>query len=807
MKIGGFVPRFARAVRVNRRVALVGVLTVATILALNLYAPANPTSAQRLLASLLLVCCALPTLMWASDRQWPHSFMPLLGVIYGLYFGLPIFLRSQFLGSWTYEPPINAEMITAALLLASAGWGGVLLGYFGPVGCWATGKLPQINILSTARVPDLKAFAVTLGLVAAPFLYLDNSNVVAFYTGQDLLESAIAFPVIFVGQTTVLSILILFYLYRRGELGRAGKSFLWGLVTCYTVLGLSTGITLHGLPAIAALYMGTVITAPVPTWRIVSMGAIIAAILLFILLPSREYFRILIWTHGTAPRSASFLRKEVSVLSKEDIAIGHADLVRASYSLVFRDNALTYIVGGDSARCGASTPDDFHYSFFLHIYPVEEDIARDSHSGSFYVNRDFSIYKNMLGRDCKYIHNTKLPSYDIKYLITGLVDQNNALLVSAEAGGSKHISRRKTLASFGPKPWKTLDQNGARRLWLFTRDAATWELGSHQFQRLLMIITADARERNKLMTLIPGDTIRVTADADNWGEYRLDHVSRTKEMRRHQFRISFRLRELMDSAGSPSLLGKNVPAYLLYSPRRPLPPPPAHIRSHEETRKGAGRNPWALEAHTSQTTKILVLGQALWGFVRSAPNVSSYVHYGMDRTTRRTDLLLPFAWVIGETPENVPYLHGESYAPFLFKLVPRFVFPDKPEDMKNFGQRYGFLPEGNSVNVFKPHQITELYANFGPWGIVLGMFTLGVLYRVICATFFRPGASVMSLAAGTHILTVLLVNMENVASLSWGFVLWYCVFLLFLDATARTGWSWMERAKLTKRPATASSTK
>ena len=806
MKIGGFVPRFAGGVRVNRRVAVVGVLTVATILALNLYASANPTPAQRLLASLLLACCALPTLMWASDRQWPHSFMPLLGTLYALYFGLPIFLRSQFLGAWTYRPLIDAEMITAALLLALAGWGGLLLGYFGQVGCWATRKLPQINILSTARVSGLKAFAVTLGLVAAPFLYLDNSNVAAFYTGQDLLAPALAFPVIFVGQTTVLSILILFYLRRRGELGRAGKSFLWGLVTCYTVLGLSTGITLHGLPAIAALYMGTIITAPVPTWRVVSMGVIIAAILLFVLLPLREYFRVLIWTHGVAPRSSALLRKEVSVLSKEDIAIGHTNFVRASYSLVFRDNALTYIFMDDSARCGELTPDNFPYSFFLHIYPVEEEIAHDSNDGYPYMNRDFSIYKDMLGSDCKYIHNIKLPPYDIKYLITGLLDQRNAFLFSAEAGGSKRISRRKTLTSFEPKPWRTLNENGA--WYLRTRDATTWELGPYLFQRQLLIVAANARERNELISLIPGDRLQVTVDADNWGEYRLDHVPRAEEREERKFQVSFRLRELIDSAGSPSLLRKNVPASLSYRSLKKIPPDiPARSRIFEETRKGSGRNPWAPEAHTSQATKVLVLGRVLWDFVRSGPDISFYVHYVKDRVSRRTDLLLPFAWVIGQTPENVPYLRGESYAPILFKLAPRFIFPDKIKDMKNLGQRYRFLPEGNSVNAFKLHQITELYANFGPWGVVLGMFALGILYRVIYTMFFHPGASVMRLAVGTHILTVLLVNMESTASVSWGFVLWYCVFLLFLDVTARVGWSWMGRAKLTKRPTTASSTK
>ena len=151
--------------------------------------------------------------------------------------------------------------------------------------------------------------------------------------------------------------------------------------------------------------------------------------------------------------------------------------------------------------------------------------------------------------------------------------------------------------------------------------------------------------------------------------------------------------------------------------------------------------------------------------------------------------MLPLAWIIGEVPKNAPYLYGESYVPLLFKLLPRIAFPDKPTDVRDFGQRYGFVPKGNDVNAFKPHQVGELYANFGSWGILLGTFALGVLYRAIYAMFFHSGASVITLAAGTHILTILLINVEDPASTSWGFILWYGVFLFLLQVTVQVGWS------------------
>ena len=756
--------------------AVVGVLTVAAILALNLYAPANPTPAQRLLASLLLACCALPTLMWASNRQWPHSFMPLLGTTYALYFVLPIFLRTEFFGSWIGAPPVDAAMITTALILALAGWGSLLLGYFGPVGRWASRKLPRIGVLSTARVPNIKAFAVTLGLVAALFLYLDKSNVSAFYTGQDLLTPALVFPVIFIGETIVLSILIFFYLHRRGELDRAGKSFLWGLVTYYTVLGLSTGLMLHGLSAIVALYVSSAIATPVLTWRIVSTGVLIAAILLFVGLPVREYLRIFIWTHGIDVSTHTTLRKEVSVLSPEDIATGHAKFVKSSYDMVFKDNSLRYTFKGDRQ----------HHYFFLHIYPVEEQPPRGSNN-TLYENHDFFVNISALSVDHKRIHHIKLPPYDIKYVKTGILERRDVSFFPAEAGKSKRVSRRKALTSFTLGSWRNIDTNGEWRLG--TDSAAEWKLSPYPYKNRLIIGAADARERNELMSLNPGDRIRVVADTDNWGEYRLEHVSRSIRKGRHRFQVAFRLQELTDSAGSPSSLRRNGPAYLLYNPLPMSSIPPLQTSVHQEKRSGPGRNPWASEAHASQARRIMVMGYILWDFVKLRGDVFRHVEFAMDRMARRTDMLLPLAWIIGQTPENIPYLCGESYTPLLFKLLPRIVFPDKPTDMRDFGQRYGFVPKGNDVNAFKPHQVGEFYANFGSWGILLGTFALGILYRAVYAMFFYSGASVMTLAAGTHILTILLVNLEATASTSWGFVIWYCFFLFLLQVTVQVGWS------------------
>ena len=44
--------------------ATIAALVVLAIVVLNLRAPADPTPLQRLLASLLIALCAVPSLMW-----------------------------------------------------------------------------------------------------------------------------------------------------------------------------------------------------------------------------------------------------------------------------------------------------------------------------------------------------------------------------------------------------------------------------------------------------------------------------------------------------------------------------------------------------------------------------------------------------------------------------------------------------------------------------------------------------------------------------------------------------------------------
>ena len=89
------------------------------------------------------------------------------------------------------------------------------------------------------------------------------------------------------------------------------------------------------------------------------------------------------------------------------------------------------------------------------------------------------------------------------------------------------------------------------------------------------------------------------------------------------------------------------------------------------------------------------------------------------------------------TPGSVPYWNGATYSSLLTKWIPRFLWPGKPQELtgNEFGQRYGFLDpsdQGTSLNL---PWIVELYANFGAWGVLLGMGIFGAFVAFVNRLF------------------------------------------------------------------------
>jgi hypothetical protein len=149
--------------------------------------------------------------------------------------------------------------------------------------------------------------------------------------------------------------------------------------------------------------------------------------------------------------------------------------------------------------------------------------------------------------------------------------------------------------------------------------------------------------------------------------------------------------------------------------------------------------------------------------------------------------LMTFAEVIEITPAQIPFWGGETFYPLLFKPIPRFLYPDKPEEIsgQTFGHRYGFLSPNDSSTSYNLPQLVELYANFGMSGILAGMFFLGALYRILQCIFVHPSMGLGAVVGGAYSFTQLLL-IESSFSLVIGGLFWVLIFLGLLHMVMKT---------------------
>lgn len=757
----------------NFVVAVVGLAVL--LAALNAYSPAEPTVAQRLLGSLVIVLCAVPMLRWTAGHA-DQSVMPYLGVLTGLYFGAGIFLRRNFFGQWLNGPRVDDSLIEIALLLTLGGWALLLAGYYGMGHRRLNGKLPRVNIIGQSGQRITMWLAVGIGVIAAPFLYFDSAHVSAFYAGITLLPAAIAFPVNLISEMTIFSILILYYLLLRGELNTAGKAFLALLSVYYLVLGLSTGLILQGLTAIFALFIAHAMVAPRPTWRVALYGCLTAVLVFFVLVPLRDDFRTLIWTHGVDPaedRSWRLSAHEVAV--NEAGGDGNEPIIRSSdYSVFLQDRVLTF-AHQNLELCNEVIENGRETAFFVHLVPFDVNLLPTARIVHGFDNLDFSLREVGESENGQCIHRIMLPDYEIETMRTGVYLRNVEDLAPVRQELHKYA--------------ETLRETDVAGEWsLLTRDATSWEISeSEASTNRLVVFFGDEIELNNALWIQPGYTLQIELDDDNWAHYTVGAVVHLVP----KPQLVFRLAALLDSKGDRSALASGTSATMDYSILKAglRTPAPASILPNisEEAFEGPGRNPTAPAAQESQVRKTLVYLRSLG---RLVDEPLAQLPFGLSQalitSTYRVDFLVPLAYLISQTPERIPYLLGETYYPLLVKPVPRAIYPDKPQDIPEFrrrvGQNYGFLPEGNEINVFKVHQIGEMYINFGIVGVLLGMLILGAVCRVLYRMFFHSGATAVTMAAGALIMTRLLLGMEDWASPMWGFIMWYAVLLVLLWA-------------------------
>lgn len=138
----------------------------------------------------------------------------------------------------------------------------------------------------------------------------------------------------------------------------------------------------------------------------------------------------------------------------------------------------------------------------------------------------------------------------------------------------------------------------------------------------------------------------------------------------------------------------------------------------------------------------------------------SFIESAFD-TTSRTDLIHQFTYIYASTPSRVPFQYGESYKYFAVALIPRALWPGKPE--ANAANNFYAINYGISTEQVLEHTtfgvtlIGEGYMNFGFFGVLLVMFMQGAVLSLLEQIFAGPKSG----AGGWAIFIALLVFFLN----------------------------------------------
>jgi hypothetical protein len=105
--------------------------------------------------------------------------------------------------------------------------------------------------------------------------------------------------------------------------------------------------------------------------------------------------------------------------------------------------------------------------------------------------------------------------------------------------------------------------------------------------------------------------------------------------------------------------------------------------------------------------------------------------------TERIDSVSPLAVVVSNYEALAPYeevwgINDNIYVDTVTFFIPRVAWPDKPVSIEP--SKYGDLYFNFSENSFTITPMGDLLRNFGPFGVPIGMFVLGLIIRTLYAS-------------------------------------------------------------------------
>lgn len=161
---------------------------------------------------------------------------------------------------------------------------------------------------------------------------------------------------------------------------------------------------------------------------------------------------------------------------------------------------------------------------------------------------------------------------------------------------------------------------------------------------------------------------------------------------------------------------------------------------------------------------------------------------GTEAVARLSDISA-VARLVDQGRDRIELAPGESFLWAIQGVVPRALYPDKPDPGRfgnDFGRAYGFIDASNYRTAIAVTQPGEVYLNGGWLGILIGMPLLGGLYRLVSDYLRARSSDPGVLALYATAATGLMLGLETIVALGFvGVVKTTVLYGLALALTAR----------------------
>ena len=159
-------------------------------------------------------------------------------------------------------------------------------------------------------------------------------------------------------------------------------------------------------------------------------------------------------------------------------------------------------------------------------------------------------------------------------------------------------------------------------------------------------------------------------------------------------------------------------------------------------------------------------------------------------TASRLDLIHQFSHIYSLTPSVVQYQNGATYSYFLVSLIPRFLWPGKPEAGSAnyfYAVSYGITDEeGARRSSFGMSLLAEGFINFGWLGIIIVMALQGMVLCALQLVFGRNESKLGGQAIFVSFFVYFLNGIGSSAEIIFGNLLQSLIFSTMLVWWARS---------------------